>query len=122
MLPFLLNGLKLSASPRPFGLSSAVEENARVLVLVRLNGGNDGLNMVTAILKICKLIKDYWRCCQFVVGCDTGAVSLNDGILTALFHGAENSSSQHLGWADDVTMQLTSSGFSQRTCFPASAA
>lgn len=43
-IPVTLNGMKLAALPMPF--FSGGEENDRVLVLVQLNGGNDGLNTI----------------------------------------------------------------------------
>lgn len=42
-LPLLLNQYKVSAMTQPF-LAGAMAENDRVLVLLQLNGGNDGLN------------------------------------------------------------------------------
>lgn len=44
-VPVLLNGMKLSAMPKST-LFNSMNESDRVLVLIRLNGGNDGLNMV----------------------------------------------------------------------------
>ena len=41
----MLNGMKLSAVPFPF-LTGQGPDNDRVLVLIQLNGGNDGLNCV----------------------------------------------------------------------------
>lgn len=41
----MLNGMKLSVVPFPF-LTGQGPENDRVLVLIQLNGGNDGLNCV----------------------------------------------------------------------------
>jgi uncharacterized protein (DUF1501 family) len=43
-IPFLLHGNKLSASSKPWLMNEVEEENDRVLVLIQLNGGNDGLN------------------------------------------------------------------------------
>ena len=46
VLPLLFNGFRLNALPQS-GIFSAVDSNSdRVLVLIQLNGGNDGLNMV----------------------------------------------------------------------------
>jgi uncharacterized protein (DUF1501 family) len=48
-LPFVLNGFSLFAygrSPLMDALTSAAYQADRVLVLIQLNGGNDGLNMV----------------------------------------------------------------------------
>lgn len=45
-VPVFLNGLNLSALTRPFMLEPSDEAEGRVLVLVQLNGGNDGLNMI----------------------------------------------------------------------------
>ncbi len=42
--PFLLNGVGLSAMPKPWFFTGLNDDNDRVLVLIRLNGGNDGLN------------------------------------------------------------------------------
>ena len=44
--PMLLNGVNLAAAERPSLANFVDPELDRVLVLVRLNGGNDGLNMV----------------------------------------------------------------------------
>ena len=44
-IPVMLNGLKLGAVPFPF-LSGQGPDNDRVLVLIQLNGGNDGLNCI----------------------------------------------------------------------------
>lgn len=44
-IPVMLNGMKLSAVPFPF-LTGQGPDNDRVLVLIQLNGGNDGLNCV----------------------------------------------------------------------------
>lgn len=46
-VPVWLNGMKLGAVPFPFMFNG--EENDRVLVLIQLNGGNDGLNCVIPI-------------------------------------------------------------------------
>lgn len=46
-VPVWLNGMKLSAAPFPFMFNG--EENDRVLVLIQLNGGNDGINCVIPI-------------------------------------------------------------------------
>lgn len=43
-LPLLVNGLPIAAMGRPKAFSGINEENDRVLVLVQLNGGCDGLN------------------------------------------------------------------------------
>lgn len=45
-LPVMLNGLGLSAFAKPFLFDSMDENSDKVLVLIQLNGGNDGLNMV----------------------------------------------------------------------------
>ncbi|MEO5906780.1 MAG: hypothetical protein ABIQ11_08640, partial [Saprospiraceae bacterium] len=47
-VPIMLNGMKLGAVPFPF-LFNQGPENDRVLILVQLNGGNDGLNCVIPI-------------------------------------------------------------------------
>src|SRR5690606_36583764 len=46
-VPLTLNGLRLGAVPFP--LLSGGGDNDRVLVLVQLNGGNDGLNCVIPV-------------------------------------------------------------------------
>ncbi len=48
-VPLTLNGLKLSAIPELPLLNAAVAANDRVLVIVQLLGGNDGLNTVVPI-------------------------------------------------------------------------
>ena len=45
-LPVLLNGLKLAAFAKPLLFNTVNNASDRVLVLIQLNGGNDGLNMV----------------------------------------------------------------------------
>ena len=47
--PLTLNGLNLSAIPQIPLLNAAVAANDRVLVIVQLLGGNDGLNTVVPI-------------------------------------------------------------------------
>ncbi|MFZ1678304.1 MAG: hypothetical protein WAT91_13580, partial [Saprospiraceae bacterium] len=47
-VPVLLNGMKLGAVPFPF-MYGGGPENDRVLVLIQLSGGNDGLNCVIPI-------------------------------------------------------------------------
>jgi uncharacterized protein (DUF1501 family) len=47
-VPVVLNGMKLGAVPFPLMLSQG-PENDRVLVIIQLNGGNDGLNCVIPI-------------------------------------------------------------------------
>src|SRR3990170_3309688 len=47
-VPVMLNGMKLGAVPFPF-LFNKGPETDRVLVLVQLNGGNDGLNCVIPV-------------------------------------------------------------------------
>ncbi|MEP6793337.1 MAG: DUF1501 domain-containing protein [Saprospiraceae bacterium] len=47
-VPVLLNGMKLGAVPFPF-MYGAGPENDRVLVLIQLSGGNDGLNCVIPV-------------------------------------------------------------------------
>lgn len=47
-VPVLLNGMKLSAMPRS-AMFNNMDESDRVLVLIRLNGGNDGLNMIIPV-------------------------------------------------------------------------
>lgn len=45
-IPILLNGTRLGAMPRSALFNALNDESDRVLVLIQLNGGNDGLNMV----------------------------------------------------------------------------
>lgn len=45
-LPVILNGLKLSAFAKPLLFNTVNNASDRVLVLIQLNGGNDGLNAV----------------------------------------------------------------------------
>lgn len=45
-LPMLLNGLPVSAVGKNMFFNSFAEENDNVLVLIQLNGGNDGLNTI----------------------------------------------------------------------------
>src|SRR5512147_1012444 len=44
-VPVMVNGMKLNAVPFPFMFNKG-PDNDRVLVLVQLSGGNDGLNTV----------------------------------------------------------------------------
>lgn len=51
-IPFLLNGMPLRAmtrTPELDAMVNALEETDRVLVLVQLNGGNDGINTVVPL-------------------------------------------------------------------------
>lgn len=48
-IPFLLNGMRLSALPRSPLFDAIDPASDRVLVLIQKNGGNDGLNMVFPI-------------------------------------------------------------------------
>ncbi|MDC1068552.1 DUF1501 domain-containing protein [Candidatus Kapabacteria bacterium] len=50
-IPFLINGMKVSAEATPFfqDLANAGEAEDRILVLVQLIGGNDGLNTIIPI-------------------------------------------------------------------------
>ncbi|MFQ5446293.1 MAG: DUF1501 domain-containing protein [Saprospiraceae bacterium] len=54
-LPVLLNGFSLRAMPKSSIFSSLNIENDRVLVLIQLNGGNDGLSMITPLDQYDKL-------------------------------------------------------------------
>jgi len=54
-LPLLLNGFKLRAMPKSSIFSAISDENDRVLVLIQLNGGNDGLAMITPLDQYDKL-------------------------------------------------------------------
>jgi uncharacterized protein (DUF1501 family) len=47
-IPVMLNGMKLGAVPFPF-LSGQGPDNDRVLVIIQLNGGNDGLNCIIPV-------------------------------------------------------------------------
>lgn len=48
-LPLFLNGIRVGAMPRPSLFNFINNDSDRVLVLIQLNGGNDGLNMVLPI-------------------------------------------------------------------------
>ncbi|GJM36049.1 MAG: hypothetical protein DHS20C18_50500 [Saprospiraceae bacterium] len=48
-LPVLLNGMKISTLPQTALFNNMNLENDRVLVIIQLNGGNDGLNMIIPI-------------------------------------------------------------------------
>lgn len=54
-LPLLLNGFRLTAMPKSSIFSAISGENDRVLVLIQLNGGNDGLAMITPLDQYDKL-------------------------------------------------------------------
>ncbi len=54
-MPLLLNGFKLRAMPKSSIFSAISDENDRVLVLIQLNGGNDGLAMITPLDQYDKL-------------------------------------------------------------------
>lgn len=47
-VPVMLNGMKLGAVPFPF-LNGSGPDNDRVLVLIQLNGGNDGINCIIPV-------------------------------------------------------------------------
>lgn len=51
----LLNGFNLRAMPKSSLFSAIANENDRVLVLIQLNGGNDGLAMITPLDQYDKL-------------------------------------------------------------------
>lgn len=48
-LPVLLNGMPLSSLPKSSAFRSLNDDNDRVLVIVQLTGGNDGLNMIIPV-------------------------------------------------------------------------
>ena len=48
-IPLLLNGMKLSAMARPSFFRNMNGDSDRVLVLIQLNGGNDGLNTIIPV-------------------------------------------------------------------------
>ncbi|NNK89570.1 MAG: hypothetical protein HKO89_03095, partial [Saprospiraceae bacterium] len=50
-LPFLLNGMPLSAFSKNALFNSINGDNDNVLVLIQLNGGNDGLNTIIPLDK-----------------------------------------------------------------------
>ena len=54
-LPLSLNGFNLGVLPGRPGIFSSMEETDKVLVLVRLTGGNDGLNMLLPLDQYDKL-------------------------------------------------------------------
>jgi len=54
-LPFALQGVRLSALPRSAFFGSMANDTDRVLVIIRLNGGNDGLNMLVPMDQYDKL-------------------------------------------------------------------
>ncbi len=56
-VPLILNGMKLSASPISPLFESMDPYSDKVLVLVRLNGGNDGLNVVLPLAQYSNLSK-----------------------------------------------------------------
>ena len=45
-VPFLMNGFKLNAYPIKDGYNKILSDTDKVLVMIQLNGGNDGLNTV----------------------------------------------------------------------------
>ena len=50
-VPLLLNGLPISAIGKNFFFDSFADDNDNVLVLIQLNGGNDGLNTIIPLDK-----------------------------------------------------------------------
>ncbi len=50
-IPFFINGLPISAFSRSHMFNSLDDNNDNVLVLIQLNGGNDGLNMIIPLDK-----------------------------------------------------------------------
>lgn len=55
-IPFFIKGIPVSAVSRSSLFSSISNENDRILVLIQMNGGNDGLNMITPIDQYDKLM------------------------------------------------------------------
>jgi len=45
-LPLLMNGISIGTAAHPWMASSMNEDSDRVLILIQLNGGNDGLSMI----------------------------------------------------------------------------
>ncbi|NJL76822.1 MAG: DUF1501 domain-containing protein [Saprospiraceae bacterium] len=45
-LPFLMNGMSIGAAVHPMMAAAMNEDSDRVLILIQLNGGNDGLSMI----------------------------------------------------------------------------
>lgn len=56
-LPVILNGFRLSAMAKPLFFEEVNDETDRVLILVQLNGGSDGLNVVLPIDQYANLDK-----------------------------------------------------------------
>lgn len=56
-LPLVLNGLGLSAMAKPLLFGGVEDDNDRVLVLIQLAGGNDGLNTIIPLDQYANLFK-----------------------------------------------------------------
>ena len=54
-VPFMVNGISMQAMPKSSLFSAIAAENDKVLVLVQLNGGNDGLATLTPLDQYDKL-------------------------------------------------------------------
>lgn len=103
-LPIVLNGFRLSAMPRQSIFNSINEDSDRVLVLIQLNGGNDGLNTVLPLDQYSRLAAVRSNILlpeNSLLGLsDTVALHPAMGGLRALYDDARLSIVQSVGYPD----------------------
>lgn len=73
-VPLLLQGAKVAASSKPLLFSHLEEENDRVLVLIQLNGGNDGLNTLIPVDQY----RNLFRARETIIVPDDSILSITD--------------------------------------------
>ena len=103
-LPILLNGFRLAAMPRQSIFNAISEETDRVLVLIQLNGGNDGLNTVLPLDQYSRLAAAR----SSILIPESQALGLSDtvglhpamGRLRELYEGAKLSIVQSVGYPE----------------------
>src|SRR5436190_21181970 len=86
ILPAIINGFSVKAygesSPLGQALMGATTETDHVLVLIQLNGGNDGLNMVIPI----EFYANYFNARSNIAILQNKVLQLNGNAATGLHH------------------------------------